>query len=89
MPLGSDLGEPLVKLGTFRKSIILLPIECHLEGDVIKAMHHIQLAMPKGGEDQARRIYIEALGFKEVDKPSILQGRGGVWFSQAGVEVHL
>jgi catechol 2,3-dioxygenase-like lactoylglutathione lyase family enzyme len=52
-------------------------------------MHHVQLAMPKGGEDQARKFYIEALGFKEVDKPAILQGRGGVWFSQAGVEVHL
>ncbi|WP_435166359.1 VOC family protein [Falsirhodobacter sp. 1013] len=56
---------------------------------MIKAMHHVQLAMPKGGEDQARAFYVGALGFDEVNKPSILQGRGGVWFSQAGVEVHL
>ncbi|OYX44551.1 MAG: glyoxalase [Rhodobacterales bacterium 32-67-9] len=52
-------------------------------------MHHVQLAMPRGGEDQARKFYVEALGFNEVEKPAILQGRGGVWFSQAGVEVHL
>jgi catechol 2,3-dioxygenase-like lactoylglutathione lyase family enzyme len=45
--------------------------------------------MPKGGEDQARTFYIDVLGFNEVVKPAILQGRGGVWFSHAGVEVHL
>ena len=57
--------------------------------NVIKAIHHIQLAMPKGGEDKARTFYVEVLGFDEIEKPAILQGRGGVWFSQAGVEVHL
>ena len=56
---------------------------------MIKAIHHIQLAMPKGGEDKARTFYVEVLGFDEIEKPAILQGRGGVWFSQAGVEVHL
>ena len=56
---------------------------------MIKAIHHVQLAMPKGGEDKARAFYIGVLGFDEVVKPTILQGRGGVWFSQAGVDVHL
>jgi len=56
---------------------------------MIKALHHVQLAMPRGGEDQAREFYIEVLGFHEVAKPDPLQGRGGVWFNCAGVEVHL
>ncbi|MGR3322485.1 MAG: VOC family protein [Pseudooceanicola sp.] len=56
---------------------------------MITAMHHVQLAMPKGGEDKARKFYIEALGFDEVEKPEILRGRGGVWFNQSGVELHL
>ena len=29
-------------------------------------LHHVQLAIPAGGEDVARRFYVEALGF-EVD----------------------
>ncbi len=56
---------------------------------MIKAMHHVQLAMPKGGEDQARAFYIGVLGFDEVEKPACLRGRGGVWLSQSGVEIHL
>ncbi|QDY68305.1 VOC family protein [Qingshengfaniella alkalisoli] len=56
---------------------------------MIKAMHHVQLAMPKGGEDQARAFYIGVLGFDEVKKPACLRARGGVWLSQSGVEVHL
>jgi catechol 2,3-dioxygenase-like lactoylglutathione lyase family enzyme len=34
-------------------------------------------------------FYIDALGFEEVEKPAILKGRGGVWFTSAGVELHL
>lgn len=56
---------------------------------MIEALHHIQLAMPPGAEDQARKFYIDTLGFEEVEKPAILKRRGGVWFSGAGVELHL
>jgi catechol 2,3-dioxygenase-like lactoylglutathione lyase family enzyme len=56
---------------------------------MIKAIHHVQLALPKGGEDAAREFYTGALGFLEISKPAVLQGRGGVWFRQGYVEVHL
>ena len=56
---------------------------------MICTLHHVQLAMPKGGEDKAREFYTLALGFEELAKPEILRDRGGVWFKAAGAEVHL
>ena len=55
----------------------------------ILALHHIQLAMPRGEEDRARVFYGGVLGFDEVPKPPELAGRGGVWFRAATAEVHL
>lgn len=52
-------------------------------------LDHIQLAMPKGGEDQARRFYNELLGLTEVEKPDNLKKRGGCWFAKDGIKVHL
>ena len=43
-------------------------------------LHHVQVACPPGGEDEARRFYAEGLGLREVAKPAELAGRGGVWF---------
>ena len=43
-------------------------------------LHHVQVACPPGGEDDARRFYAGALGLTEVDKPTDLAGRGGCWF---------
>ncbi len=56
---------------------------------MILDLHHIQLAMPKGGEDAARRFYVDVLGLSEVDKPEALQGRGGVWFQSGPLRLHL
>jgi len=55
----------------------------------IRALHHVQLAMPKGGEDTARGFYQGLLGLVEVKKPPILAKRGGVWFERGPVRVHL
>jgi catechol 2,3-dioxygenase-like lactoylglutathione lyase family enzyme len=54
-------------------------------------VHHIQLAIPAGGEDVARDFYGGMLGLIEVAKPAQLAGRGGCWFrsSDGDVEVHL
>jgi len=50
---------------------------------------HIQLAMPLGGEAEARRFYGDLLGLNEVEKPEPLASRGGCWFEAPGVVVHL
>ena len=52
-------------------------------------LHHAQLAMPAGAEDDARRFYVDALGMVEVEKPRQLASRGGAWFRAGGVELHL
>ncbi len=55
----------------------------------IYAIDHIQVAMPAGGEEQARAFYAGLLGFSEVPKPASLAGRGGVWFSAGVAQLHL
>jgi catechol 2,3-dioxygenase-like lactoylglutathione lyase family enzyme len=53
-------------------------------------LDHVQLAMPEGGEADARRFYADALGLCEVPKPPNLARRGGVWFEGEGnLRVHL
>lgn len=56
---------------------------------MITALHHVQLAMPRGGEDEARAFYVGILGFTEVPKPSNLVTRGGLWLTSGTADVHL
>lgn len=61
-------------------------------------LHHVQVSMPRGEEEAARRFYGEAVGLVEVEKPSALAARGGCWFrshvgeqarEQVSAEIHL
>ena len=55
----------------------------------IEAIEHVQLAMPAGQEDTARRFYSGLLGIPEIPKPQELAKRGGVWFERGALKVHL
>ena len=55
----------------------------------IEGLNHVQLAMPAGGEDAARRFYEGILGMPEVAKPPHLAKRGGCWFERGALKVHL
>ncbi len=55
----------------------------------IKAIDHIQLAAPKGSEEEARHFYATILGCEEVEKPETLQKNGGVWFAYGTVQIHI
>jgi catechol 2,3-dioxygenase-like lactoylglutathione lyase family enzyme len=55
----------------------------------VVAIDHVQLAIPRGGEAQARRFYGEILGFVEVEKPEPMRARGGMWFTAGPVGIHL
>jgi catechol 2,3-dioxygenase-like lactoylglutathione lyase family enzyme len=56
----------------------------------VLGIDHVQLAMPPGGEPEARRFYGGILGLREVAKPAALADRGGCWFAgSAGAAVHL
>ncbi|MEV0676459.1 VOC family protein [Actinosynnema sp. NPDC050436] len=52
-------------------------------------LHHVQLAIPPGGEDRARAFYVGVLGMTEVPKPPALAARGGLWVRADRLEVHL
>jgi catechol 2,3-dioxygenase-like lactoylglutathione lyase family enzyme len=50
---------------------------------------HVQLAMPAGGEAEARAFYAGALEIPEVPKPADQAKRGGCWFERADMRIHL
>lgn len=50
---------------------------------------HIQLAMPPGREDEARAFWGDLLGMTEDPKPESLTGRGGCWFRDGPVRLHV
>ena len=55
----------------------------------IKALDHVQLALPPGREADARAFYEGALGIPEVRKPANLARRGGCWFERGALKIHL
>ena len=55
----------------------------------IVRLDHVQLAMPKGGEERARGFYAGLLRIPEVAKPAALAGRGGAWSESGDLKVHL
>ena len=55
----------------------------------IRALDHVQLAMPAGEEARARAFYRGALGIPEIPKPPHLAARGGCWFESDTVKIHL
>jgi catechol 2,3-dioxygenase-like lactoylglutathione lyase family enzyme len=55
----------------------------------IVGIAHVQLAMPAGREDEARAFYAGLLEIPERPKPADLAKRGGVWFENDAVKVHL
>jgi catechol 2,3-dioxygenase-like lactoylglutathione lyase family enzyme len=56
---------------------------------MIMGIDHVQLAMPAGQEQTAREFYVGALGLTEARKPEHLAARGGAWFENPGVKIHL
>jgi catechol 2,3-dioxygenase-like lactoylglutathione lyase family enzyme len=56
---------------------------------LVQSLHHVQLAMPQGGEARAREFYQGLLGIPEVPKPPAMAARGGCWFERGALRVHL
>jgi catechol 2,3-dioxygenase-like lactoylglutathione lyase family enzyme len=52
-------------------------------------LDHLQLAMPRGREADARLFYGGILGLTELPKPPNLAVRGGVWFALGPQQLHL
>jgi catechol 2,3-dioxygenase-like lactoylglutathione lyase family enzyme len=56
---------------------------------MITRLDHVQLAMPPGGEEQARSFFRDVLGMVEETKPEPLASRGGCWFRAGTAILHI
>ena len=56
---------------------------------MLRAIDHVQIAIPVEGEEKARPFYRDLLGLTEVPKPEPLASRGGCWFELGAIRVHL
>lgn len=54
-----------------------------------KKLDHIQICIPPGKEDEARKFYMDILGLKEITKPVELLKNGGLWYEIAGIQLHI
>ena len=62
---------------------------CEDVGVRIVRLDHVQLTMPPGREADAVGFYEGLLGLPQVPKPPHLAVRGGCWFEQGDVKVHV
>ena len=56
---------------------------------MITGLHHAQITIPPGAEDQARQFYCRVLNLPEVEKPDSLKPRGGLWIQVGDRQVHI
>lgn len=56
---------------------------------MIREIHHVQITIPRGMEEEARGFYCGVLGLREIEKPESLRGRGGFWVEVGGRQLHI
>ncbi|MCP1122659.1 VOC family protein [Bacillus sp. 3103sda1] len=56
---------------------------------MILGLHHAQITIPKGAEQEGKKFYCEILGLPEKEKPESLKGRGGFWLKVGDRDVHI
>ena len=52
-------------------------------------VHHVQITVPRGAEDDARAFYCGVLGLRELPKADALVARGGFWMECGDAQVHV
>jgi hypothetical protein len=57
--------------------------------NMILGIHHVQIAIPIGAEDAARKFYCDVLELAEVEKPASLKSRGGFWVAVGDQNTHM
>ncbi|MBN3555043.1 VOC family protein [Fictibacillus nanhaiensis] len=55
----------------------------------ITGIHHVQLCIPRGKEEEARAFYESMLQLKEIPKPEALRKNGGMWFQIGHQQLHI
>ena len=54
-----------------------------------KRLDHIQICIPTGMEDEARKFYTGIIGLTEIPKPKELISNGGLWYQVADIQFHI
>ena len=55
----------------------------------ILGLHHAQITIPRGAEEQGRQFYCHLLQLPEISKPAALQDRGGFWLQVGDRQLHV
>lgn len=55
----------------------------------VTGIDHVQVAAPRGCEEEARAFYGGLLGLEELPKPEALRANGGCWFRAGAQELHV
>lgn len=55
----------------------------------LRAIDHVQVAIPRGEEARALGFYCGLLGLTETPKPAVMAARGGAWLEAPGIKLHL
>ncbi|MBS4209004.1 VOC family protein [Bacillus sp. FJAT-50079] len=56
---------------------------------MILGLHHAQITIPKGAEEEGRKFYCQILGLPEKEQPEALKKLGGFWLEVGNREVHV
>jgi catechol 2,3-dioxygenase-like lactoylglutathione lyase family enzyme len=56
---------------------------------LISDIDHVQIAVPRGSEAQAREFFGRLLGLEEIEKTALLKARGGCWFKVGSRQLHI
>lgn len=56
---------------------------------MIIGLHHAQITIPEGTEEEGKNFYCNVLGLTEIEKPESLKGRGGFWLKVGDRDVHI
>ncbi len=56
---------------------------------MILSLHHVQITVPPGREDDARHFFCTELGLREIPKPDNLAVRGGFWLELGVAQIHV
>ncbi|MGJ3237346.1 MAG: VOC family protein [Anaerolineae bacterium] len=55
----------------------------------IMYMHHANISIPSGKENEARTFYCDLLGMQEFEKPQALMHNGGFWLKLDNIDLHI
>lgn len=55
----------------------------------LQRLNHIQICIPKGKENEARKFYTDILGLIEIPKPQPLRKNGGLWYQLNDIQIHI